>query len=829
MSLGQKSKKARTYSRKYNKVMIKYNPQKIEKKWQKEWEKKGAFRAKDFSKKPKFYCLDMFPYPSGEGLHVGHPRGYIATDIISRYMRMKGFNVLHPMGWDAFGLPAENYAIKTGVHPEISTKKNIKRFKEQMQSIGFSYDWSKEINTTDPEYYKWTQWIFLVLFKRGLAYKAILPINFCPSCKTGLANEEVVDDKCERCGAQVVKKELRQWVLKITAYADRLLQDLNGLDWPGKIIAMQKNWIGRSEGWNINFKINDSKLEIEVFTTRVDTLFGCTYLVIAPENPLIEQLKDKITNYKFVKEYIRKAKQKTELERISEVRDKGGVELRGVLAQNPANGRKIPIFVADYVLAYYATGIIMAVPAHDQRDFDFAKKYNLAIIEVISPLQETKISATFEKAYLEEGFLINSGRFDGMRSQDARERIGEWLASQNLAQKTVNYKLKDWVFSRQHYWGEPIPIVHCEKCGMVPLSEKDLPVKLPYVKKYQPTGTGESPLAVIKEWVNVKCPKCLGPAKRETDTMPNWAGSSWYFIRYVDPENNKALAGPKKMKYWLPVDMYVGGAEHAVLHLLYSRFWMKVLYDEGVISFKEPFLKLRNQGLIMAPDGQKMSKSRGNVINPDDIVKKYGADTLRLYEMFMGPFEDSIAWDIKGIEGCSRFLQRVWRLCQERKENFALSSDKEIQALINKTIKKVTEDIERLKLNTAVSAMMILLNGLIDKSDKITKGDIKNLLLLLAPFVPHIAEELWQEMGFKGSILTQEWPKYDEKIIKEKKINLVIQINGKTRDIIEVEAGISEAKAKELAQNSGKIKKWIAGKEIKRIIFVKDKIINIVL
>ena len=812
----------------------KYRPQKFEKKWREKWEELGIFQAKDKSKKPKFYCLDMFPYPSGEGLHVGHPRGYIATDIFSHYMRMKGFNVLHPMGWDAFGLPAENYAIKTGVHPEISTKRNIKRFRKQMDSIGLCYDWSREINTTDPEYYKWTQWIFLLLFKRGLAYEAVSPINFCPSCKTGLANEEVVDEKCERCGAKVVKKNLKQWVLKITAYAERLLKDLEGLDWPEKIITMQKNWIGKSEGWNINFKIKNQNAKIkniEVFTTRADTLFGCTYLVLAPEHPLIEELKDKITNYKFVKDYIEKSKQKSERDRISEVKDKTGVEIRGIKAINPVNNREITIFVADYVLQYYGTGAIMAVPAHDQRDFEFAKKFNLPIIEVIRKDKSSKPSL-IEGAYEGEGVLVNSGQFDGMRSQDARQRIGEWLARRDLAKKTVNYKLRDWIFSRQRYWGEPIPIVHCQKCGVVPLPEKELPLKLPKVEKYQPTGTGESPLATIKEWVNTKCPKCKEPAKRETNTMPQWAGSCWYFLRYVDPKNKKAIMNPKKSKYWLPVNLYVGGAEHAVLHLLYSRFWVKVLYDEGAIDFKEPFLKLRNQGLIMAPDGQKMSKSRGNVINPDDIIKKYGADTLRLYEMFMGPFEDSIAWDIKGIEGCSRFLQRVWHLAQKSKiknqKSKIQTKNKKLESLIHKTIKKITEDIEQLKLNTAVSALMILVNEMSRKKEEITKEDIKNLLLLLAPFAPHITEELWQEMGFKGSVLIQKWPKYDEKLIKERKINLVIQINGKVRDTIEVDAGISEAKAKELAQNSEKIKKWLEGKEIKKVIFVKGKLINIV-
>ncbi len=809
---------------------MKYNPQKIEKRWQKEWEKKGIFRAKDNSKRPKFYCLDMFPYPSGEGLHVGHPRGYIATDIISHYMRRKGYNVLHPMGWDAFGLPAENYAIKTGVHPEISTKKNIKRYRKQMQSIGLSYDWSREINTTDPNYYKWTQWIFLLLYKRGLAYEAVLPINFCPSCKTGLANEEVIDDKCERCGTKVVKKDLRQWILKITAYADRLLKDLEGLDWPEKIVTMQKNWIGRSEGWNIIFKIKNQKSNLKnitVFTTRTDTLFGCTYLVIAPEHPLIEKLKNKITNYKFVKDYIEKAKQKTERERISEIKEKTGIELKGISAVNPVNSREIPIFVADYVLIYYATGIIMAVPFHDQRDFDFAKRFNLPIIDVIKP-ENSKLQCP-EKAYEGEGILVNSNRFNGMKSEDAKERMGEWLAKQGLAEKAVNYKLRDWIFSRQRYWGEPVPIIHCQKCGLVPLPEKDLPLKLPKIKKYQPTGTGESPLAAIEEWVNTKCPKCGGPSKRETNTMPQWAGSCWYFLRYIDSLNDKEIFDSKKGKHWLPVDLYVGGAEHAVLHLLYSRFWIKVLYDEGIVKFKEPFLKLRNQGLILAPDGQKMSKSRGNVISPDEIIKKYGADTLRLYEMFMGPFRDTISWDTKGIEGCYRFLQKVWRLVQNLGEENKESSEEDIKTLIHKTIKKVTEDIENLRFNTAVSALMILVNGMTENSGKITKDDIKNLLLILSLFAPHITEEIWQQLGFSGSIHTQKWPKYNPKIIKEKTITLIIQINGKIRGKIEINNDISEEEAKELALSQENIKKWIGEKEIKKTIFVPQRLINFVI
>ena len=802
-------------------MINKYNPLKIEKKWQNYWEKNQIFKAKDFSKKKKFYCLDMFPYPSGEGLHVGHPHGYVATDIISHYKRLSGYNVLHPMGWDAFGLPAENYAIKNGVHPSISTKKNIKRFKEQIKSIGLSYDWSREINTTDPSYYKWTQWIFLLLFKRGLAYEAILPINFCPSCKTGLANEEVIDDKCERCGTKVVKKNLRQWVLKITAYADRLLKDLDGLDWPEKIITMQKNWIGKSEGWQIKFKVLNSNLDIEVFTTRLDTIFGCTYLVLSPEHPLINNLKDKILNYNLVKKHIEEAINKTERERISEVKEKRGIKLEGIKAINPANNKEIDIFIADYVLSYYGTGAVMAVPYHDQRDFDFAKKFDLEFIKVIKPEKESDI----KEAYEGEGVLINSGIFNGMKSFVAREKIGEWLAKKNLAKKTVNYKLRDWIFSRQRYWGEPIPIVHCNKCGIVPLSEKDLPLKLPKIKKYQPSGTGESPLATIEKWVNTKCPKCKGPAKRETNTMPQWAGSCWYFLRYVDPKNNKKIFDYRKGKYFLPVDLYVGGVEHAVLHLLYSRFWIKVLYDEGIVDFKEPFLKLRNQGLILASDGRKMSKSLGNVVNPDEVIKKYGADSFRVYHMFMGPFDQPVTWQTKGIKGVRRFLERVYNASDKVKK--VKTKNKELEKLLHLTIKKVEEDIENFRFNTAISSLMVLLN----KMEKEKEIDIKHFsafLILLSPFAPHLSEELWQKLGNKKSIFFYKWPKYNSLYIKEEKTTFIIQVNGKVRDKIEVEYNISEEEAKKIALSQDKIKKWIDNKDIKKIIFVPNKLINFV-
>jgi len=843
-----------------------YNPKQIEKKWQEIWEEKGIFKAIDFSKKPKFYILDMFPYPSAEGIHVGHPRGYVATDIFAHLMRRRGFNVLHPMGWDAFGLPTENYAIKTGIHPEIITKKNIKRIKEQLKMIGLGYDWSREINTTDPEYYKITQKIFLLLYKIGLAYEAVLPINWCPSCKTGLANEEVIDGKCERCGTEVTKKDLRQWVLKITVYADKLLKDLDLIDWPEKIKEMQRNWIGRSEGWEIEFRIQNSEFRIPVFTTRVDTLFGCTYLVVAPEHEILEKLKDKISNFEQVQEYIEESKKKLERERVSEVKEKTGIELKRIKAINPVNGREIPIFVADYVLPHYGTGAVMAVPCHDQRDFDFARKFNLPMVEVIKPYQEKKelpkevpliiSNGRYQRAYEGEGFLINSGRFTGMKSEEAREVIGQFLAKKNLAKKAIYYKLRDWIFSRQRYWGEPIPLVFCENCatkiknqkskiknefnqgellnpGWIAIPEEKLPLKLPKIERYKPTGTGESPLAAISEWVNTKCPKCGGPAKRETNTMPQWAGSCWYFIAYLLKKDKKYFWDKEKIKYWLPVDLYVGGAEHAVLHLLYARFWTKVLYNAGWIKFEEPFLKLRNQGLILAPDGQKMSKSRGNVINPDSLIEKYGADAFRLYEMFMGPFEEPINWNTEGLVGMKRFLDKVWNLFGKEKTLIPAEEDREIEKLVHKTIKKVTEDMENFRFNTAISALMILVNEIQAKNYGI--WHLKTLISLLAPFAPHFCEELWQQyfvktstFSLQTSILQYPWPKWNPKLTKEEMITLVIQVNGKVRDKIEVEADITEEKAKELAISREKIKKWIEGKEIKKLIFVPGKLINVV-
>lgn len=832
--------------------MKKYNPKKIEPKWRKEWEEMDVFRARDKSKKIKCYLLVEFPYPSGEGLHVGHCRGYVALDILARKKRMQGFNVLFPMGWDAFGLPTENFAVKVGIHPAIVTKRNTANFKRQEKKLGLSFDWLREIKTTDPDYYKWTQWIFLQLFKKGLAYKIKMPINWCPSCKIGLANEEVVEGKCERCGYNAVRKEREQWMLKITKYAERLIQDLELVDYPERVKIAQKEWIGKSEGWEVEFKIpnllnsallqkSGGKLKIPVFTTRADTLFGCTYLVLAPENPLIEQLKDKIINYKFVEQYIKESKKKIEKERLSESREKTGIELKGIKAINPVNNREIPIFVADYVLMSYGTGAIMAVPGHDQRDFDFAKKYNLPIIDVIKPTEkptEIRVSIVkpyrnqgLSKAYEGEGVLINSGRFTGMKSEDARERITEWLIKKGLAKKATHYKLRDWIFSRQRYWGEPIPMIKCEKCGWQSVSEKDLPIKLPKVKEYRPSETGESPLAKAEKWVKTNCPKCGTPAKRETDVMPNWAGSNWYYLRYCDPKNDKKLAGDNLLKKWMPVDWYNGGMEHTTLHLLYSRFIYKFLWDIGAVPKSvgpEPYKKRTSHGIILGGGGIKMSKSRGNVVNPDEVIKNYGADTLRIYEMFMGPFEQMIPWDTKGVKGARRFLEKTWWLKEKTNNSKQITDNKELECLIHKTIKKVGDDIESLKFNTAVSALMILANEL-DKQEEISLVHYLLFLTLLSPFAPHITEELWERAGLKGFCCQQKWPKYDEKLIKQETINLIVQINGKVRDKIEIKAGISEEGVKDIVLKSKKMIKWIENKEIKKIIFVPDKLINFVL
>ena len=815
---------------------MKYQPLKIERKWQKIWEKKGFFKAKDFSKKEKLYLLVEFPYPSGSGLHVGHCRSYIGMDILARKKRMEGKNVLFPMGWDAFGLPTENYAIKTGIPPQKATKENTQNFKKQEKMLGLSFDWSREINTTDPEYYKWTQWIFIQLFKHGLAYKAKMPVNWCPSCKIVLANEEVIDGRCERCGEKVIRKEKEQWLLRITKYADRLIKDLDLVDYPEKVKILQKEWIGRSEGAEIEFKIKGMKnLSIKVFTTRPDTLFGATYLVLAPEHPLIEKLKDKIKNQKEVESYVEEAKNKLERERISQEKEKTGVKLEGILAINPVNQKEIPIFVADYVLGSYGTGAIMAVPAHDQRDFEFAQKHHLPIIEVIRPKQGKGFDG--KKAYEGEGILINSQKFNGLESQKAKEEIVKFLSKKGLAKKAVYYKLRDWIFSRQRYWGEPIPMIKCPKCGWVPVPEKDLPVKLPKIKEYRPTEKGDSPLAKVKSWVEVKCPKCGSKAQRETDVMPNWAGSNWYYLRYCDPKNKKELASKRKLKYWMPVDWYNGGMEHTTLHLLYSRFIYKFLWDIGAVPKEigpEPYKKRTSHGVVLAEGGEKMSKSKGNVVNPIEVVKEYGADSLRVYEMFMGPFEQSVAWSQKGIKGARNFLERIWRLAQElKKRKKSQIKDKEIERKIeialNKTIKKVSLDIDQLKFNTAISALMEFLNLISQNKENLSLKVFQTFLKLLSPFAPHLADELWSQLGFRGYASTQKWPSWDEELIKEEKILLIVQVNGKVRDKIEVEREISQKEAQEIALASEKVKKWVEGKKIKKVIFVPGKLINFVI
>ena len=810
---------------------MEYKPAEFEKKWQDFWEKNHFYQAEDFSKKPKKYILIEFPFLSGQGLHVGHTRGYTALDIIARKKRMEGFNVLYPIGWDAFGLPAENYAIKTGIHPKITTEKNIANYKRQIKILGLSFDWSREINTTDPKYYKWTQWIFLQLFKNNLAYQAKIPINWCPACKIGLAHEEVVGGKCERCGNRVEQKEIKQWMLKITKYADRLIEDLKNLDYLEKIKVQQIEWIGRSEGVEVDFKIKDSSETIKVFTTRADTIFGVTAVVLAPEHPSVKDLIKKEFAEK-VKEYIKQSKEKTEFERTKLEKEKTGV-FTGSYCVNPANNEEVPIWIGDYVISTYGGGAVMMVPAHDKRDYDFAKKYDLEIKEVISGGDIQK------DAFVEYGKLINSGEFNNLSSEEAIQKITKWLEEKKLGKETIKYKLRDWVFSRQHYWGEPIPIIHCEKCGTVPVPEKDLPVELPYIEKYQPTDTGESPLAEIKEWVNVKCPKCKGKAKRETDTMPNWAGSNWYYMRYCDPKNNKKIADFKKLKYWLPVDWYNGGMEHTTLHLLYSRFIYKFLFDIKVASTPEPYQKRTSHGIVLAEDNQKMSKSRGNVINPDDIIKEYGADTLRVYEMFMGPFDQTIAWNSKSVNGVFRFLNKVWNLISECKDN-KKSSERAIK-LIHQLNKKVDEDLENMKFNTAVASFMEFINFGLENPEglrqvgaygagkkEVGKDVIERMLILLAPMAPHISEELWQMLGHRKSIFKESWPRYDSKLIKEETITFIIQINGKIRDKIKVNVDISQKEAETLAFQSEKVQNWIGNKKIRKVIFVPKKLINLV-
>ena len=800
---------------------MKYNPKEIEPKWQKYWEENNFYQAQDFSKKEKLFLLIEFPYPSGVGLHVGHCRSYSALDAIARQKRMEGFNVLFPIGWDAFGLPTENYAIRTGIHPSVATEKNVSNFKKQLKSLGLSFDWSREINTTDPKYYKWTQWIFLQLFKKGLAYQAEIPVNWCPSCKIGLANEEVIDGRCERCGAGVEQRKLKQWMLGITKYADRLIDDLEKVDFWEKIRAQQINWIGRSYGVEIYFKIEGTKESIKVFTTRADTIFGVTAVVLAPEHKLIPGLKSQASNLEEVEKYIKKSREKTEFERTKMEKDKTGVLLKGVFAINPVNNEKIPIWIGDYVVGTYGEGAVMVVPGHDKRDYDFAKKYNLEIREVISGGDVSK------EAFVEYGTLMNSGQFNGLSSQDAVKKISDYLEKEKQGRKTVNFKLRDWIFSRQHYWGEPISIIHCQKCGAVPVPEKDLPVELPHIEKYQPTDTGESPLAAISEWVKTKCPQCGGSAQRETDTMPNWAGSSWYFMRYIDPKNDKTLADKKKLQYWMPVDWYNGGMEHTTLHLLYSRFWYKFLYDIKVVPNPEPYQRRTSHGMILAEDGRKMSKSFGNVINPEEVIGKYGADALRVYEMFMGPFDQAISWSTRGVKGVYRFLEKFWNLVDEGKEN--KKSDPEIIRAIHKLNKKIDQDLVKLKFNTPIAAFMEFVNFALANKGKIGKDVIETAIILLAPFAPHLTEELWQQLGHKDSVHAQKWPKYDPKMVKEDRVILIIQVNGKVRSKTEVGLNASEEEAKKIALADEKIQNWVKGKEIKKTIFVPNQLINFVI
>lgn len=793
-----------------------YDHVKIEKKWQKEWEKRKSFVAKEDPKKEKFYGLIEFPYPSGDGIHMGHVRTDTAMDVICRKRRMEGYNVLYPIGWDAFGLPTENYAIRTGIHPTIVTKKNTKTFSRQLKSIGFSFDWSREINTSDPAYYKWTQWIFLKLFEHGFAYKKKMAINWCPKDKIGLANEEVVNGCCERCGTPVEKKEKEQWMLAITKYADRLDKDLDEVDFLEKIKIQQRNWIGKSGGAEISFKIKDFSKDIKVFTTRPDTLFGLSYVVIAPESELVQELKPKIKNWNDIEKYIQEIKNKPEIERTAENKEKTGIILEGIQAVNPVSKEEVPVFIADYVLANYGTGAVMAVPAHDNRDFTFAKKYHLPIREVIAGGDISK------SAYTENGKMINSGKFNGMNNVDAMKLITEFAGGKMV----TTYKLRDWVFSRQHYWGEPIPVVHCEKDGIVPLSEKDLPLKLPMVKNYQPTDTGESPLALITKWVNTTCPKCGGKAKRETDTMPNWAGSSWYYLRYTDPKNSKEFADMKNLKYWTPVDWYNGGMEHTTLHLLYSRFWHKFLYDLKLVPTNEPYQKRTSQGFVLGEDGEKMSKSRGNVINPDEIVKNLGADSLRIYQMFMGPFDQSIAWSSDNIVGSRRFLDKVWKLQEKLVENFTDSENRVM--LLHQTIKKVSDDIEQMSFNTAISSMMILVNKL-ETAEKISKETYLLFIKILSPFPPHVCEEIWSKLSSKKMIINESWPKYDESKLKSRNANIIVQINGKVRVTLDVPADSPQEFVEKIALQNQDVVKWVSSKRIIKKIFVKNRIINFVL
>lgn len=800
--------------------MTEYDPKVIEKKWQDIWEKEGTFYAADDRTKPKFYALIEFPYPSGQGLHVGHPRPYTALDIVARKRRMQGYNVLFPIGWDAFGLPTENYAIKNKIHPRIVTEENIKKFEAQLKSLGFSFDWTRAVNTTDPAYYKWTQWIFLKMFEKGLAYKAEASINWCTDCKVGLANEEVVNGVCERCGAEVVRKVKSQWMLKITEYAERLINDLKLVDYIERAKVQQINWIGRSEGCEVDFKTTEEYV-LKVFTTRPDTLFGATYMVIYPEHPLVDKFKDKIENMDELLEYRKEAAKKSEMERTDLSREKTGVQIKGIMAINPVNGKKIPVWISDYVLMSYGTGAIMAVPGHDDRDYEFAKKFNLSVVEVVEG------GNVEEEAFMdiETGTMVNSGFLNGMDVKTAKEKMMDWLEEKGIGRRKVNYKLRDWVFSRQRYWGEPIPLIHCDKCGWVPIPEDELPLMLPEVESYEPTGTGESPLAEMTEWVNTICPKCGGPGKRETDTMPQWAGSSWYFLRYTDPHNNNSIASRENLEYWTPVDWYNGGMEHTTLHLLYSRFWHKFLFDLGIVPATEPYMKRTSHGMILGENNEKMSKSRGNVVNPDDMVEEFGAGSLRLYEMFIGDFEKAVPWSYNGIKGCRRFLDRVWRL-----QGFLADGDsysKDLEVSMHKTIKKVSEDYETLKFNTAIAALMSLTNEFY-AHERINRAEFKTFLLLLNPVEPHITEELWVANGYEGMLNEQSWPSWDENKTIEDVVEIAVQVNGKVREKIMIPSNLDKTATEEAAMKDEKVKLLVEGKNIIKVIGVPGKLVNIV-
>lgn len=800
---------------------MKYNHKAVEEKWQKIWEDKGVFHASDDTEKEKFYALIEFPYPSGQGLHVGHPRPYTALDTVARKRRLEGYNVLYPIGWDAFGLPTENYAIKNHIHPEIVTKKNIARFKKQIQSLGISFDWSREINTTDPEYYKWTQWIFIQLYKHGLAYKKEMNVNWCTSCKCVLANEEVVNGVCERCGSEVVHKVKSQWMLKITKYADRLINDLDLVNYPDRVKAQQKNWIGRSKGAEVDFTTTTGDT-LTIYTTRADTLYGATYMVISPEHPMIEKWADKISNMDEIKKYQEAAARKSDFERTEVAKEKTGVRIDGVNAINPVNNKEIPIFISDYVLVSYGTGAIMAVPAHDTRDWEFAKKFDLPIIEVV------KGGNVQEEAYTDcaKGIMVNSGMLDGLTVDEAKKKIIDWLTSEGKGHSKVNYKLRDWVFSRQRYWGEPIPMVYCEKCGYVPIDEKDLPLRLPMVESYEPTDNGESPLAKMTDWINTTCPCCGGKAKRETDTMPQWAGSSWYYLRYMDPHNKNAIASKEALNYWSPVDWYNGGMEHTTLHLLYSRFWHKFLYDIGVVPTPEPYAKRTSHGMILGENGEKMSKSRGNVVNPDEIVDEYGADTMRLYEMFIGDFEKAAPWSKASIRGCRRFVERYWNL-----QSVLIDGDKirpELEGAFNKAIKKVGEDIENIKFNTAIATLMALINDILNVKS-INKEELRIFSILLNPFAPHVTEEVYEACKLGNGILAEaEWPEYDESKCVDESVEIVVQVNGKIKAKLNIPVDADKDAVLDLAKNDENVKKAIDGMKIIKEIVVPKKLVNLV-